>query len=82
MPRMKLFHYVDQAEVKPVELDAETIDSWMTAADEREGTRIFEQMDALLDELRFRYPIRVWRLRQDVPWLCKQARKRQIKWGQ
>ena len=79
--RPKTFYYFDPVPVDPIAVDSETVESWMTAADDREATRFFEQMDQLLTELKWKSPLRVMRLRRDIPWLCKQANQRQVKWG-
>jgi len=79
--RSKTFLYLEDGPIDPLAVDSETVESWMTAAEERDTERFFEQMDHLLSELKWKSPFRVYRLRRDIPWLCKQATRRKIKWG-
>lgn len=78
--RTKQKFYFKTAPVEKVQLDSETVDSWLDAADRRDTAVAFEQMDRLLTELRHVAPLRVFRLRRDIAWLVKQADKRNLRW--
>ena len=79
--RTKTYTYLEEGPVDPLALDSETVESWMDAVEDRDATRFFEQMDNLLTELKWKHPLKVLRLRRDIPWLCKQAAQRKIRWG-
>lgn len=64
----------------PMMLNEEIITEWFKASDERSDPFI-EQMEAVLDELKIMYPLRVWSMRRDMRWLRKEAGKRGLRWG-
>lgn len=42
---------------------------------------IWHQMDELLGSLQLQYPVKATRMRSDIKWLRKQAKKRGYPWG-
>lgn len=49
-------------------------------ADHREDS-LWEEIEALLSELERGRPIRTAKMRQDIRWLRRQAKKRNLRWG-
>lgn len=66
--------------VQPIVLDAETVDSWLDAADQRPDATWLE-IEHLLNDLAKERPIRVRQLRREFDWLREQAGLRGYRWG-
>lgn len=65
-----------------VELTDKEIENFLHDAQQREKHgELFDQMEQLLEQLWLLYPLRVTRIRKDLKWLRRQAKKRQLSWG-
>jgi hypothetical protein len=61
-------------------LTEDETDDLMYQASHREDP-LWVEMDALMDQLFNQYPFRVRRLRKELKWLRKEARRRNLRWG-
>lgn len=58
-------------------LTEEELDSFLEAADRREA-QYWNDIEAILNEIAYKYPVRVSRMKKDLRWLRKYVRKHRI----
>ena len=78
MPKKTFYFTPDPA--RPVTVDADIVDDWMDAAERRDVSGFFQEVDQLLKENKYRHPLRVFQLRQNLAWLVEQADRKGLRW--
>lgn len=80
--RHKLIHVLEHNDTSSNRrtLSEDDIDDFGYAADHREDP-LWAEFTAILSELEKKRPIRVAKLRQDIRWMRRQAKKKGLRWG-
>jgi hypothetical protein len=61
--------------------DKEINDFLAEATARTDADLVFDQIDDLLNTLAVQYPLRTVKIRRELKWLRKQAKKRGMTWG-